>query len=134
MYVDLLFERTILISEVVNIEKVEQRAELFIPILIRYWITQNNKILEFIAGKDVLLLRTNEISSSAQQLARFLDVEDETIDSKRTHENKGPNHTDWTKRHQHIFDACHDQIKAVEAKFELLAGKTNDTSHNVRIK
>ncbi len=123
MYVDLLFEKTILKPEFGNIERVIEKANLFIPKLINYWINQNNKILDFIADKDVLLLRTNEISSNVLNLAAFLEVDTSLIDAKRTHENKGPNTTDWTKDHAHFFDSYHPQIKGIEKKFELLTGR-----------
>jgi hypothetical protein len=123
IYVDLIFEMSILKPEFTDIEKVKEKAELFIPILINYWIVQNNKILDFIANKDALLLRTKEISACATKLADFLSINFEMIDITRTHENKGPNTTDWAKEYIRIFDAYSNQIKQIENKFELLAGK-----------
>ena len=123
IYVDLLFEMSISKPEFTDIEKVKEKAEIFIPILINYWVAQNNKILDFIASEDVLLLRTNEITESAGRLARFLNVDVEMIDSTRTHENKGPNTTDWAKHHSQLFEAHRYAIKDVEDKFERISGK-----------
>jgi hypothetical protein len=123
MYVDLLFEKSILKPEFMDIEKVREKAALFMPVLINYWIIQNHKILDFIACNDALLLSTRDISTSGTKLARFLDVDAAMIDSKRMHENKGPNKTDWVKDHSLIFDSYRSRIKEIENKFEFLAGK-----------
>lgn len=56
----------------------------------RAWASHNRRVLNSVPAERLLVLRTGEISESAEKIAAFLDVSASTIDTQRKHSFKAP--------------------------------------------
>lgn len=50
-----------------------------------YWASHNRKIISTIPASQLLIIRTNEISSDIKRIANFVGIDSQSLDSTQTH-------------------------------------------------
>ena len=84
------------------VERVLQDLDLF-PLrnYVRSWCRQIRRVVEAVPPERLLMLRTHELASSADELAGFLGVKPADLDMDRSHSYKAP-------RKHHLLDRIGD--------------------------
>ena len=55
-----------------------------------YWAAHNSRVLELVPKEKLLIIRTDEISNSAEKMAAFFGIPVGTLDTKQSHEFQAP--------------------------------------------
>lgn len=89
------------------------------------WAAHNQRALECVPSERLLIIRTTELSSSADRIAHFLEIPSSMIDIQKSHQFKAP------KRHNLLaqVDADYIRVHAEEHCSKLLRQFFNDKDY-----
>lgn len=94
---------------------------------LKFWTRHNQRVINAVEDKRLLVIRTRDISKSVNQIAHFLDVAPDKIDKKKSHLNKKVSNekievmNDLEKKFvlRKISEECGEVRRMIEKNFNL---------------